>query len=111
MRTRMSRRSMPGRARSSWLRRSEFAAANAGDDQSGFTVFADKARRSRRRKGPRRADLGDARVGNAKRLFEIRNRVAHSYPDRVAMAVGTMWFDQCFPVLAQAVPVSRVYWE
>jgi hypothetical protein len=49
-------------------------------------------------------DLGDARVRDAKRLFDLRNSIAHSYPDRAAMKIGTMWFDQRFPVLPQAVP-------
>ncbi len=57
---------------------------------------------------PKAADPGDARVGNAKKLFDIRNRVAHSYPDREAMAVGKMWFDQSFPVLEQAVAFSKL---
>jgi hypothetical protein len=57
---------------------------------------------------PEAADLGDARVANAKRMFDIRNRVAHSYPDREAMAVGKMWFDQCFPVLEKAEAFSNL---
>ncbi len=57
---------------------------------------------------PEAADLGDARVANAKRMFDIRNRVAHSYPDREAMAVGKMWFDQYFPVLEKAEAFSNL---
>ena len=49
-------------------------------------------------------DLGDVRIREAKSLFDLRNRIAHSYPDRIDMKLGTMWFHQSFPVLPEAVP-------
>ncbi len=49
-------------------------------------------------------DLGDSRVRDAKQLFDIRNHIAHSYPDRSDMKIGTMWFQEQFPVLSEAVP-------
>jgi hypothetical protein len=49
-------------------------------------------------------DLGDVRVRDAKRLFDMRNEIAHSFPDKTAMKIGTMWFDRCFPILAAAMP-------
>lgn len=50
------------------------------------------------------ADLGDATIRDAKKMFDLRNRIAHSYPDREKLQVGTMWFFQSFPVLPRAVP-------
>ena len=49
-------------------------------------------------------DMGDVRIRDTKRLFDLRNRVAHSYPDKKAMKVGEMWFQQSFPILPKAVP-------
>ncbi|MBI3861049.1 MAG: hypothetical protein HY290_04055 [Planctomycetia bacterium] len=51
---------------------------------------------------PEAANMSDPRVTNAKRMFDIRNRIAHSYPDKDEMAVGKMWFYKCFPVLEKA---------
>jgi hypothetical protein len=56
---------------------------------------------------PKPANLGDARMANAKKMFDIRNRVAHSYPDTKEMAIGEMWFYNCFPVLKQGVPFMQ----
>lgn len=53
------------------------------------------------------ADLGDARVANAKTMFGIRNGVAHASPDHEDMAVGEMWFYRSFPVLRTAAPFTR----
>jgi hypothetical protein len=55
----------------------------------------------------RAADVGDSRMRDAKRLFDTRNRVAHSYPDKKDMAVAKMWFFKSFPVLEKAEPFSR----
>jgi hypothetical protein len=56
---------------------------------------------------PEAANMGDARVGNATKLFKIRNRVAHSYPDPKEMVIGKMWFHKCFPILEQANATSK----
>jgi hypothetical protein len=53
---------------------------------------------------PKPANLGDTRIANAKKMFDIRNRVAHSYPDPKDMAVGKMWFYRSFPVLETGLP-------
>jgi len=49
-------------------------------------------------------DMGDSRLGDAKRMFDLRNKVAHSYPDKEAMKVGEMWFHHSFPILPNAEP-------
>ena len=46
-------------------------------------------------------------MANAKRMFDIRNRVAHSYPDTEEKAIGEMWFYDCFPILKTAVPFMQ----
>lgn len=46
-------------------------------------------------------------MANAKKMFDIRNRVAHSYPDTEDMAIGQMWFYNCFPVLEKSVPFMQ----
>lgn len=53
-------------------------------------------------------DLGDSRVRDAAWLFDLRNKIAHSYPDRDAMKTGHMWFFQCFPVFAVAAPSVKL---
>ncbi|MCS6290055.1 MAG: hypothetical protein H8K10_13925 [Nitrospira sp.] len=49
------------------------------------------------------ANLGDSRVRDAKTMFDLRNRVAHSYPDTKDLKLGTMWFHQSYPILPKAV--------
>lgn len=49
-------------------------------------------------------DLDDPRVREVSKLFELRNQLAHSYPDPKRFKVGTMWFQESFPVLPTAVP-------
>jgi len=56
---------------------------------------------------PNPANPGDARMGAAKKMFDIRNRVAHSYPDKEDMALGKMWFHKSFPVLEKGEPFSK----
>jgi hypothetical protein len=52
-------------------------------------------------------DLGDTRVRDAGTLFDIRNQIAHSFPDTTEMKIGEMWFFQNFPVLPSAVPAHH----
>lgn len=54
-----------------------------------------------------KADLGDSRVRDAKEMFQLRNRIAHSWPDPNALEVGEVWFEQSFPVLLKAQPFSE----
>lgn len=49
-------------------------------------------------------NLGDSRVRNAKEMFDLRNQLAHSYPDKNDLKLGEMWFHQSFPILQKAVP-------
>jgi hypothetical protein len=49
-------------------------------------------------------DLGDSRVRDADRLFALRNRIAHSYPDPDHLAVGHVHFFENFPVLENGGP-------
>jgi hypothetical protein len=51
----------------------------------------------------RKPNLGDSRIRDAKRLFDLRNQLAHSYPDKKNLKLGNMWFYQSFPVLPNAV--------
>jgi len=53
-------------------------------------------------------DMGDTRIRDAKWLFGLRNRIAHSYPDRSEMKVGKMWFFQRFPVFPVAAPSAEL---
>lgn len=52
----------------------------------------------------RSPDMGDSRVRDAKELFDLRNHIAHSYPDKRRMRIGNMWFQDRFPILPWAVP-------
>jgi hypothetical protein len=49
-------------------------------------------------------DMGNHRIRDAKKLFDLRNLVAHSYPDRKEMKVGQIWFHHSFPILPKATP-------
>ena len=53
-----------------------------------------------------RPDMGDVRIRDAKKMFDLRNKIAHSYPDRKAMKVGEMWFQYSFPILPKAEPFN-----
>jgi len=52
-------------------------------------------------------NMGDSRLRDAKIMFDLRNKVAHSYPDKEDMKVGEMWFEQSFPVLPAGQPFSE----
>ena len=52
-------------------------------------------------------DLGDNRIRDAQKLFQLRNRIAHSYPDRAEMKIGQIWFHKRFPVFPKAVPSHK----
>ncbi|MBZ0117541.1 MAG: hypothetical protein K8H88_11125 [Sandaracinaceae bacterium] len=49
-------------------------------------------------------DMGDARIRDAGRLFDLRNRIAHSYPDPDDLAVGHVHFFENFPILEHGGP-------
>jgi hypothetical protein len=53
-------------------------------------------------------DLGDRRIRDAKWLFDLRNRIAHSYPDLEEMRIGGMWFFKSFPVFPLAAPSIKL---
>ncbi len=52
-------------------------------------------------------DLGDSRIRNARQLFDLRNRIAHSYPDRSEMKIGKIWFYKRFPVFPTSLPSHK----
>jgi hypothetical protein len=52
-------------------------------------------------------NMGDARVRDAQIMFDLRNRVAHSYPDKEDLKVGEMWFHRSFPILEKAEPFHK----
>ena len=52
-------------------------------------------------------DMGDSCLRDAKTMFDLRNKVAHSYPDKEGMKVGEMWFEQSFPVLEAGQPFKK----
>lgn len=52
-------------------------------------------------------DLGDSRIRDAKLMFDRRNQLAHSYPDKNDLKLGIMWFHKSFPVLPTAVPFQK----
>src|SRR5665647_645891 len=49
-------------------------------------------------------EMGDKRVAEATWLFDLRNRIAHSYPDHSQMRIGSMWFFDRYPILPWAAP-------
>lgn len=52
-------------------------------------------------------DMGDSCLRDVKTMFDLRNKVAHSYPDKEKMKVGEMWFEQSFPVLEAGQPFRK----
>jgi hypothetical protein len=44
-------------------------------------------------------DFSSTDLTNAKRLFDLRNRIAHSYPDVDALCLDKIWFDDQIPIL------------
>lgn len=53
-------------------------------------------------------NLGDFRIRDAKKLFDLRNRIAHSYPDLDAMLIGEMWFFKSFPIFKYGLPSHKI---
>ena len=53
-------------------------------------------------------DFGDSRVRDGKWLFDIRNRIAHSYSDLDEMRIGGMWFFESFPVFPIAAHTMKL---
>jgi hypothetical protein len=48
----------------------------------------------------KKPDMDHTAVKSAKRLFELRNRIAHSYPDKDDLCVEKIWFDKRIPLLS-----------
>ncbi len=49
--------------------------------------------------------LDDPRVATAQKLFDLRNRIAHSYPDTQQLATGRhVYFQEAYPILEYAEP-------
>jgi hypothetical protein len=43
--------------------------------------------------------LNDKPVKNLERVFKLRNKIAHSYPDQEDLCAAKIWFDQSIPLL------------
>jgi len=54
-----------------------------------------------------KADLGNAIVRDVGKVFELRNKVVHSYPDKDDLTVAHMWFFKNFPVLRNPLPFDK----
>jgi hypothetical protein len=53
-------------------------------------------------KGIRKAaDMEHRAIKNAKRMFDLRNRIAHSYPDTNNLCAAQIWFDERIPLLPE----------
>lgn len=54
-----------------------------------------------------KADPGSAIVRDVEKVFKLRNKVAHSYPDKDDLTVAHMWFFKNFPILNNPVPFDK----
>jgi hypothetical protein len=52
----------------------------------------------------RPADIENAAVKSAERLFKRRNKIAHSYPDPDELCAAKIWFDDKRPILPNSGP-------
>jgi hypothetical protein len=44
-------------------------------------------------------NLNDAPIRDLERVFKLRNKIAHSYPDQEDLCAAKIWFDQKIPLL------------
>jgi hypothetical protein len=51
-------------------------------------------------------DLESEELREARWLFELRNKIAHSYPEKDALGISSMWFLQRVPILKNAEPFT-----
>jgi hypothetical protein len=49
-------------------------------------------------------DINSPEIKEMQKLFDLRNKIAHSYPDEKDLGVGEMWFFKDFPILENPVP-------
>ena len=49
-------------------------------------------------------NLGDEKVVNVQKLFELRNKLTHSYPDKNYLEMEQIWFDKKIPILLESKP-------
>jgi hypothetical protein len=54
-----------------------------------------------------KADLGNGIIHNVGKVFELRNKIAHSYPHKEDLTVAHMWFFKNFPILGSPVPFDK----
>jgi hypothetical protein len=52
-------------------------------------------------------EMGNPNFRDAKEMFDLRNRIAHSFPDKVKMKLGHMWFQDKIPILETAEDYSQ----
>ncbi|MCC6256342.1 MAG: hypothetical protein IT276_15620 [Ignavibacteriaceae bacterium] len=49
-------------------------------------------------------DINSPEIKEMQKLFDLRNKIAHSYPDEKDLGVGQMWFFKDFPILENPIP-------
>lgn len=54
-----------------------------------------------------KADFGNAIIRDIAKVFELRNKVAHSYPAKEDLTVANMWFFKNFPILNHPEPFDQ----
>jgi len=52
------------------------------------------------------AEISKAQLIEMDKLFKMRNKIAHSYPDKKDLEVSKMWFWRNFPVLKNPIPFN-----
>lgn len=55
----------------------------------------------------KKADMGNVLFRDLKKLFELRNKIAHSFPSPNDLKVDEMWFYNNFPVLNFPLPFDQ----
>jgi len=54
-----------------------------------------------------KVDFGDSIIRDISKVFDLRNKVAHSYPHKEDLTVSNMWFFKNFPVLEKPLPFDK----
>ena len=54
-----------------------------------------------------KVDFGDSIIRDISKVFDLRNKVAHSYPHKEDLTVSNMWFFKKFPVLERPLPFDK----
>lgn len=54
-----------------------------------------------------KVDFGDSIIRDISKVFDLRNKVAHSYPHKEDLTVSNMWFFKNFPILENPLPFDK----